>query len=866
MRAWPREAVGLSGIMTILATIFTGALGSVGTSGAQSFVTEGEWLNVHAGGGAVQPTARRATGYAYDSLRRRLLVFGGFPTYLNDVWALDLAGGTWQPISAMGTPPSPRYGSTAVYDVANDRLVIYGGFDGIAEREDCWALSLSAPPTWTRLLPSGTSPPGRSFHVACYDAPRQRMVISGGWSGVVFLNDSWSLSLSGSPAWSAMEPSGLLPPTRDLAGAAYDAARQRMVLFGGWNGAYLDDTWSLSLAGDPTWEPIATSHRPPARREISIAYDAAGDRMLMFGGNDGSPRYDAWALPLAGTPDWQLVAAVGAFPAPRYGHASMFDPVAGRFVVFGGAVRIDDDPNDEHANDAWELAADGGTWSRIPTSFFATRNYSAVLDPIAREMLVFGGENANGLSSDLVAYSLSPNSMSRRLVTGATPSPTARYAQRAVWDPVRDRMLMFGGYDATGSYLNEVWEYRPRPTPMWIRVATSGTPPQGRFAGGLLFDSPRDRLLAFGGYSSDGAVSYAWNDLWALPLSGPEALTWRALSPNGTPPAARWGFSMVMDVPRDRAVVWGGATAGYQMLQDGFKLDLSTTTPTWAPMSASGDVPSGRTIYASVVEPAGERLVIFGGFDGLSFLNDVHALALDGPPTWTTLHPSGEPPDPRDATTAIYDAFTPRMVVYGGWGGSYLDDTWALTWDAAVPVAASLIGAHAEPGLVRLEWFASGADHMIATVERGDGATLWRTLGPPERSGVDQWRYDDRDVVAGEQYRYRLRLRSGTQETVVGPTWVTVPAAFALALLGAQPNPGTEGRLEVAFTLPEQMPVRVDLVDPSGRRVATSGPARFGPGRHVVELGAGGGLAPGVYFIRMDAAGRALTRKALLLH
>jgi hypothetical protein len=537
----------------------------------------------------------------------------------------------------------------------------------------------------------------------------------------------------------------------------------------------------------------------------------------------------------------------------------VFDPVSGRLVVFGGTLS-----NDIHANDVWALAPDAGTWFRIRPQFFPTRNYSAVVDPVAAEMLVFGGEVPGGLSNDLAVQSLAPGPNSRRMLDTGTPWPTPRYAHRAIWDAVRDRMLVFGGYDVPSGYLNEVWEYRPRPTPTWSLLTTTGIPPAGRFAGGLLFDVARDRLLVFGGYSLIAGVPTGWSDLWALPLSGPNTLQWQALSPSGTPPSPRWGFSMLMDAPHDRAVVWGGASANYDMYQDGFSLDLSGPTPAWSTLPALGDVPSGRTIHTSVVEPVGDRLIVFGGFNGIGFLNDVHALALSGSPVWTTLHPTGVLPNPRDSDTAIYDALRQRMVVYGGFGDSYFDDTWALTWDVVVPVAASLVSASAEPDFVRLEWFVGANDRVIAGVEREVGPSLWRDLGAPDRTGSDRLVFEDRDVVSGAQYTYRLRLRSGAEETVIGPTSVAVPAKFALALLGAQPNPGSEGRLEIAFTVPQAMPVHVELLDLSGRRMASSESGASGPGRHLVEFGARGELAPGVYFIRMSAGGRTFTRRALL--
>jgi hypothetical protein len=127
------------------------------------------------------------------------------------------------------------------------------------------------------------------------------------------------------------------------------------------------------------------------------------------------------------------------------------------------------------------------------------RNYTAVLDPVAHEMLLFGGEISNHqLTNDLTAYSLGAPVVPTPIHPPGPP--TARYAPRAVWDPLRDRMLVFGGYD--GNFLNELWEYRPRPSPTWTQLFPDSAPPAPRFAGGMVLDATGDRLLVFGGHSS----------------------------------------------------------------------------------------------------------------------------------------------------------------------------------------------------------------------------------------------------------------------------------------------------------------------------------------------------------------------------
>ena len=51
-------------------------------------------------------------------------------------------------------------------------------------------------------------------HTAIYDPVRDRMVVFGGYDGNGNRNDVWALSLSGSPAWSELTPAGSLPSAR----------------------------------------------------------------------------------------------------------------------------------------------------------------------------------------------------------------------------------------------------------------------------------------------------------------------------------------------------------------------------------------------------------------------------------------------------------------------------------------------------------------------------------------------------------------------------------------------------------------------------------------------------------------------------
>jgi len=69
---------------------------------------------------------------------------------------------------------------------------------------------------------------------------------------------------------------------------------------------------------------------------------------------------------------------------------------------------------------------------------------------------------------------------------------------------------------------------------------------------------------------------------------------------------------------------------------------------------------------------------MFGGYDGVSYLNDTWILNGGD---WVQLSPANAPPV-RSASAIAFDRVTGKMVLFGGFNGSqYLGDTWL--WDSA---------------------------------------------------------------------------------------------------------------------------------------------------------------------------------------
>jgi hypothetical protein len=184
----------------------------------------------------------------------------------------------------------------------------------------------------------------------------------------------------------------------------------------------------------------------------------------------------------------------------------------------------------------------------------------------------------------------------------------------------------------------------------------------------------------------------------------------------------------------------------------------------------------------------------------------------------------------------------------GGVDGIYAQ---RLAGDGPVPVQVSLVSALAEPDRAVLTWFAPGAANLDASVYRRTPTTDWQRLGAPRIEDGDRLVFEDRDVIPGSRYAYRLGYPGGNGEEFSAETWLDIPAALALALEGLRPNPAL-GELVVAFTLPAGQRATLDLLDLTGRRVLWREVGELGAGRHLLRLEGTERLSAGVYWLRLQ--------------
>ena len=330
--------------------------------------------------------------------------------------------------------------------------------------------------------------------------------------------------------------------------------------------------------------PIGTI--PSARSQYTSVYDDASNRMIIFGGGGTSTNgisNEVWVLAnangLNGAPIWTQLNPTGTPPAPRRDHVAVYDSAHNRMIVFGGDISTTG-ASIPVANDIWVLT------------------------------------NANGLGGTPAWIQILPQG----------PAPVARRFSAAGYDPVTNRLTIFGGWTNSLVSVNDVWVLSNANglggASAWTQLAPTGPLSSVRNASFFAFDPINNRLTVFGGEidQNGGSPASLFNDVWVL--TGANGL--------------------------------GG-------------------TPTWIQLLANGAAgsPSPRTTIASSPPPYNlgtNQLIVVGGGTFGNVSNEVwlllNANGLGGQPTWVQLADQTIPAAASSGGVATYDPSTDRAIQF----------------------------------------------------------------------------------------------------------------------------------------------------------------------------------------------------------
>ena len=518
--------------------------------------------------------------------------------------------------------PGGRLEHAAGYDPQSGGVVMFGG-------------SLADDATWIwrgRDWERSSAPhPSLRFGAAtAADTTRRRIVLFGGSytsSGGGDLADLWEWD---GRRWRFLAPSGPAPSRTGYAAAAFDSRRERFVMFGGVSSSIVVEqliatTWEWDGV---RWLDRSTAQGPSARRGAAMTYDPVRGVVVMFGGATAVKNLDElWEWD---GNSWTLRVPAGAKPAPRSGAAMA--AYHGEVLMFGG---IDD--VGLGMDDLWRW--DGASWTQLPDPMLGKRMFASLTYDLARDRLVLVG--GSSLAGPIKVAELDQTGWHQQ-----APAAPVISTPNVAFDTRRRRAIVVA-QNRTWSLLHDAWEDLGISAP-------SGTP-----VSAMAYDEARDEIV----WLLDNA---GIQETWTLGTS----LVWTRRAP--APPPRRAGAALGFDRKRERVVLFGGSelSGAIQELGDTWEWDGTS----WTQHAVNG--PPARVFASFAYDPSRKRLVLFGGTDGDTDYADVWT--WDGA-TWVAVTPaSGTAPNGRSRMAWAWNPLRNRMLMFGGFSGlsGATDDAW----------------------------------------------------------------------------------------------------------------------------------------------------------------------------------------------
>jgi predicted phosphodiesterase len=371
--------------------------------------------------------------------------------------------------------PSGRTGHGFVYDSGSDRIILFGGYHpyqtGYGMKEDAfWTYDYddnfwnNMDWDWQEMTPA-ISPEPTSDPAMAYDVESDLAIMFGGikegWS---FSNETWSYDYN-TNTWINMSPT--VTPSLRTTNMVYDEESDIMVMFGGSNGSSLfGDTWTFDYNTN-TWTNMSPAEAPSNRSLSSMTYDTNLDRVILFGGENGTHYLnDTWTYDYNSN-TWTMMSPVVS-PAGREDAVLVFDEESELSVLFGGFME-----GYGYLDDTWVYNYTEDTWiERRPTHYQSNHGgMSAVYDSSVDRIIMLG-------MTLTWSYDYNSNSWFE-MNTLNNPGSDARIQMGLVFDSESNRTILFGGQEFWfGQLKGDTWVYRyrinPPHGPLNLDVSVSG--------------------------------------------------------------------------------------------------------------------------------------------------------------------------------------------------------------------------------------------------------------------------------------------------------------------------------------------------------------------------------------------------------
>lgn len=580
------------------------------------------------------PSARRNSAMVWSDDADGIILFGGLSPAdaalqryeFGDTW--KFTGLRWVQLYPQDAP-SPRYGMSMSYDSNRDRILLFGGAAGTDFFSDTWVYEEG---NWARIDPPVT-PPARRFGGIAFDPVRDRVVLFGGGIAEGRLFDTWEFD---GTSWILIQADG---PHVELPSLVYDAARNETIMTG-----LEGSTVVMYRYGNGAWTRIEPETLLDCVGQTQMVFRDHDGTVLSYGGScvSGGISSDTWVWDGTNWSEQTVLRNAGAL----FGYALAHDRKRNQSVLYGGVGFAE-----EH--NTFRLS--GNRWIRFTTVYDPGPRTQFVLRPSldGDGLLFFGGQNAVDFRSDF--WTLEDLRWDRASLKGTPPGGCIVPAGAV--DPVRGRLVVVCFDSKTYEFDGAEWELKD----------TTGAPPVRRWSV-MEWDPASRKILLYGGF--DNAGGYL-NETWTF-----DGTEWKKLElKKGQRPPARMLATMFLDPQSNRLIVVGGIgrpdfNSDFERYEDQWQFDGTK----WILMNPATKLPQ-RYGAQVATDPITGRVLVFGGKSKEEkFLNDLWA--WNGA-NWTEVD-DGPAPAPRMNGRMAWDPAVGKIVLYGGYAGLYYSDLWTF--------------------------------------------------------------------------------------------------------------------------------------------------------------------------------------------
>ncbi|HYM77144.1 MAG TPA: kelch repeat-containing protein [Candidatus Dormibacteraeota bacterium] len=291
-------------------------------------------------------------------------------------------------------------------------------------------------------------------------------------------------------------------------------------------------------------------------------------------------------------------------------------------------------------------------WQRLTTTTAPSARMSPAMayDPVSQRLVLFGGA---GLTQNLNDTWTFDGTTWTEMVTPV--APPVRNGASMAYDGATHKLVMFGGFDVN-HYLGDTWLWDGA-TSTWTEAQMTSPPPHA--TGAMLFTDPLSgKAMMFGGYNSFTVIPvYSTTWRWT-------GTSWKKLFPSTEPYPRGWGIA-VPDPLQHNVVLTGGTG-------DTIRSDNTWTWDghNWALLSPSTQIPA-YVSAGSAFDPTMQAVIVLGAAgDTWSWSGT----------DWVQLTPVNSPPA-RSAMGMAYDTDNGQTIMFGGQlsNGTLVNDTWRFS-------------------------------------------------------------------------------------------------------------------------------------------------------------------------------------------